>query len=416
MKRMPFPFRCLPMVASVALFHAANVSADHTVTITANEAPLIDAPVTAPLPATLASGAVQLRDGQGKAVPAQADTLDGKPAVTFIVPRLSAGASVKYSLEPAKAEETGEAQGVVLKEQTGETLAEGLDIRIDGEYFTTYLTDAGPKPYCWPIIGPTGKPITRAYPMRTGAPGERDDHRHHRSFWFSHDKVNGSDFWSESPRAGKTVHRDFERITSGPVFGEFVANVDWIAKDGKKVCEDTRRMRVYRVPNARLLDFGIAVKATEGPILFGDSKEGLFGFRVAGSMKVDQGKGKPKGGTLLNANGDRDKAAWGKRAAWCDYYGPLNGAVVGIAIFDNPDNFRFPTYWHARTYGLFTANPFGLSYFTGDKSKDGSHRIAAGKQFRQQYRVYMHKGDTAQADVADRFAVYADPPNVTVSE
>ena len=58
------------------------------------------------------------------------------------------------------------------------------------------------------------------------------------------------------------------------------------------------------------------------------------------------------------------KPIWGKRADWVDYYGNVAGEIVGIAIFDHPKNLRHPTYWHARSYGLLAANPFGLREFT----------------------------------------------------
>lgn len=386
-------------------------SAEHAIQVTGGKVAVEQTPVTAVLPAGLAGKSVVLRDeSTGASIVMQPDKEDGKPAITWIVKNLKAGQTKQYVIKQGTPEAPPTGQGVTLVK--GE---KGLGILIDGKPFTTYQTDAGPKPYCWPIIGPTGKPVTRAYPMRADVPGERHDHLHHRSFWFSFDKVNGHDFWSEiAGRASKSVHREYLQTTSGPVFGEFTARVDWISKDGPKVCEDVRRMRVYRVAGARVFDFEIALTAGDKPLTFGDSKEGLFGFRVAGTMKVDQGKGKPKGGTLRNAQGDLDKDTWGKRSPWCDYFGPVDGQVLGIAVFDHPSNFRHPTYWHSRTYGLFAANPFGISYFTGDKKADGSYTVPAGKELRLNYRVYIHKGDTQSARVDAHYAAYAQPAKVAV--
>ena len=113
--------------------------------------------------------------------------------------------------------------------------------------------------------------------------------------------------------------------------------------------------------------------ASAGPVKFGDTKEGSFGVRVAGSMKVTS---KPAG-HVINTHGDKDGNAWGKAAPWVDYYGSAvpKGKVVGIAIMNHPSSFRYPTYWHVRTYGLFTANPFGLHHFKGDNSIDGAHQM-----------------------------------------
>ena len=40
-----------------------------------------------------------------------------------------------------------------------------------------------------------------------------------------------------------------------------------------------------------------------------------------------------------------------------------------IAILDHPGNPGFPTYWHARGYGLFAANPLGQAVFSEGKEK-----------------------------------------------
>ena len=115
------------------------------------------------------------------------------------------------------------------------------------------------------------------------------------------------------------------------------------------------------------------------------------------------------------STGVKDKDAWGKRADWVDYYGPAEGAILGIAILDSPSNFRHPTYWHVRDYGLFTANPFGLHDFIPGQPKDaGNMKVEAGKSVTFAYRVFLHKGSTNDAKVADVWGAYADPPVVEV--
>ena len=288
--------------------------------------------------------------------------------------------------------------------EKGVELVKGKDavsVMIDGRLFTRYVFADAPKPYLYPIIGPTGKPVTRNFPMRE-VEGETRDHKHHRSLWFTHGNVNGVDFWTEEPKAGKIVHRRFEKLANGPIYGRIVAVNDWIAPDGKKVCEDTSEIRIYRNTNGRQMDLAITIRATEGPVKFGDTKEGSFGIRVADSMRVDGG-----GGHIVNSRGDRDGDAWGKQAEWCDYYGPVEGEIVGIAVMDHPTSFRHPNYWHVRTYGLFAANPFGVKDFTGDKSKDGSYTIPAGGSITFRYRIFIHKGDTETAKIADLYKAFA---------
>jgi len=283
-----------------------------------------------------------------------------------------------------------------------------LDVLIGGKLFTSYnYSDKDPKPYCWPVMAPTGKPITRAYPMIKDVPGEQHDHHHHRSWYFTYGSVNGTCFWSETNKSGFTRHAKLERVTSGPVFGEIVARNNWVTKEGKKEMEDVRLYRFYNVPDQFLVDWDVCLLATDGPVKMGDTKEGMASFRVATSMI------QKNGGKVTNSEGHVDGKCWGKQAAWCDVSGTVEGATVGVALFDHPTSFRHPTYWHARTYGLFGANPFGLSYFLRDKKKDGSHTIPADGELSFKYRVYIHNGAAAQAHVAEKYANFATPPTVT---
>ena len=274
-------------------------------------------------------------------------------------------------------------------------------VTIDGQPFAEYLVTSGQKPplgpIVWPIIGPTGKPMTRNHPMAEGS-DERKDHPHHRSLWFNHGNVNGLSFWHK-----ETIkHRKFVKVESGQQ-AVIVTEDDWLAPDGKRVCEDRRTLTFHTDGQNRMIDFDITIKATDGPVKFGDTKEGTFGVRVAGTMKVDA----KMEGRIVNSNGQVDKAAWGKAAAWVDYHGPVDGQTVGIAVLNHPSSFRYPTYWHVRTYGLFAANPFGLHNFKGSKEADGSHTIPPGESMTLRYRVVLHKGDEKAGRVAEAFAVYA---------
>jgi methane monooxygenase PmoA-like len=166
--------------------------------------------------------------------------------------------------------------------------------------------------------------------------------------------------------------------------------------------------RIFNTKAARVLDFDITIKATAGPVTFGDTKEGMFGLRVASSMDVNR----KKGGKITNAEGITDDAAWGKASPWVDYTGPVGGETVGIAILNHPDSFRYPTTWHVRTYGLFAANPFGWHDF--GRSEKGDYTIPDGERISFRYRVIFHKGDTASADIDASFKTYAKPPSVVV--
>lgn len=104
-------------------------------------------------------------------------------------------------------------EGVVVRQ--GE---KAVEVLINGELFTRCVFSGARKPYCWPIIGPTGKAVTRAFPMQQVAE-EATDHPHQKSMWFTHGDVNGVDFWGEGEESGTQVHRGFEILEGGRCWG-----------------------------------------------------------------------------------------------------------------------------------------------------------------------------------------------------
>jgi len=284
-------------------------------------------------------------------------------------------------------------------------LDDRLRVEIDGQLFTDYFYKDVPRPYCYPVIGPGGVRMTRDWPMKD-TPGEVHDHPHHRSLWFAHGSVNGLDFWSEQRAFGKTVHDTFLEVTSGKKVGVIRERNKWVAADGTVVCTDERTLRFHEParPSERLIDFDITLYASNGELTLGDTKEGTMAVRVAETMKLKSPPGK---GHIVNSEGVRDNETWGKRAAWCDYYGPVDGKTVGIAIFDHPKNPRHPTWWHVRDYGLFAANPFGQHDFEKLTDKTaGNLVVPAGGSVTFRYRFYLHEGDDQQADVAGKYKQY----------
>lgn len=319
-------------------------------------------------------------------------------AVTAAALVLTACAGRRPPAKPAKRE------GVRITQ-----LADRLRVEIGGQLFTEYVFKDTPRPYCHPIIGPGGVAMTRDFPMRE-TPGEDRDHKHHRSLWFAHGSVNGRDFWSEEKDFGRTVHRAFSEITSGRDAGVIRSANDWIAADGAVICTDERTLRFHNGPaNERVVDFEITIRASRGELTLGDTKEGTMSLRLAETMRLKPNKsnaGKPTG-HIVNSEGVRDGETWGKRAAWCDYYGPVDGRTVGVAIFDHPKNPRHPTWWHVRDYGLFAANPFGQHDFEKLADKNaGDLVVPAGKSVTFRYRFYFHEGDEQQARVAGRYAEF----------
>lgn len=285
----------------------------------------------------------------------------------------------------------------------------GVTVEVDGKPFTEYQLKIGSKPILWPIIGPTGVEMTRAFPMRE-VEGEKRDHPHQKSMWFTHGDVNGIDFWTEAANYkdgkapnGKAIgtikHREFLRLGDGVIM---TAN-DWLGPDGKKQLEDVRTLTFRADAKTRTIDFDIVLKASNGEVMFGDTKEGSFGIRVPTVMDVNS----KKGGQIVTSEGRTDKDAWGKPAKWVDYHGPVGSEVLGIAILNHPSSFRFPTTWHVRDYGLFAANPFGLHDFDPKSGAKGDHKIASGETMPLRYRVIFHVGDEKGAKVEEAFNTYA---------
>lgn len=296
-------------------------------------------------------------------------------------------------------------------------LPDRVRVEINGELFTEYHFKGAPHVYFHPLIGPGGLRMTRAWPMEEVA-GEERDHKHHRGLWFSHGAVNGVDFWAETPKSGSIVHDKFLEMKGGPDSGVLRAAARWVAPGGEVMLRSETTFRVYARPaHERLFDFEVTLTAGDKEVVLGDTKEGTMAVRVAESMrgtlakKEGEKKSAPGPGRIVLSSGDRssgkgDEKAWGKRAAWCDYSGPVQGKTVGIAMFDHPSNPRHPTWWHVREYGLFAANPFGVHDFEKKPAGTGNLVMPPQGTLTFKYRFYVHEGDETQAKVAERYAEY----------
>ncbi|HCC58996.1 MAG TPA: hypothetical protein DEQ47_17385 [Solibacterales bacterium] len=277
-------------------------------------------------------------------------------------------------------------------------------IRIDGKPFADFfLAPGGNKPYVYPLRTPAGVVVTRHFPMES-FPGETHDHPHHRGMFFAHGDVNGVNFWAtepsaKSPHAGRMIFRKLLEAKGGPKSGTIKAIFDGLDPQGKAMMTETRTLTFF-AGDPRIVDFEVRIEALR-PLKFGDTKEGTFGIRLATPLSED------KSGKMVNAEGaETEKNVWGKRSDWVDYSGLVNGKTVGVIIMDHPSNPRHPTYWHARGYGLFAANPFGVRDFTEDKTRDGSMTIDAGQSATFRYRVVIHDGALDHARIAELYRQY----------
>ncbi len=292
----------------------------------------------------------------------------------------------------------------------------GVEVTLDGKLFTRYVLGEGNKPFLYPVIGPGGKNMTRHYPMKT-VEGEQHDHPHHRGIWFGHQGVNGFDSWHESMTMHErkwtgeklktalaglaaTVHREFKKVDANAKQATVVAVNDYVGADGSKLMSDTRRIVFRSAGKKRYIDYNITLVAEHGDVTLKDMKDCGFNVRIPTSMTVDKGDGH-----IVNSKGDKDKAAWGKRAEWCSFYGSVEGQTLGVAMLNHPASFRHPTPWHARTYGLFTANPFGTKSLN-KTAEDGTITLKKGKKLMLRHRIVLHEGTTEDADIAGEYARY----------
>jgi hypothetical protein len=184
------------------------------------------------------------------------------------------------------------------------------------------------------------------------------------------------------------------------------AFIQWRTPENEAILEEVRKIQFLNYETARLFVVDIDLCASLVPITFGDTKEGAFGVRVADSMREDRGKGH-----ITNAEGSvGESACWGRISAWCDYSGPVEGEIVGIAIFAAPEN-PLPTCWHSRGYGLMAANPFGRAKsgfpaMRGKNDKKDLVHLDKGEHLKLRYGIFLHLGDVKQGKVTEGYELF----------
>jgi hypothetical protein len=279
------------------------------------------------------------------------------------------------------------------------------------------------KPYFYPLLAPNRQPLTRAWPVEKNVPGESTDHVHQKGAWLTYGDVipegielkqkikgvEGVDFWSEAPGHGSIVCVKVGDVEQVRDHGSVVTFNEWRTADGVKIMDEKRTIHLYNLGDSALFVIESELTARVCPITFADTKEGAFGVRVRDSMTLKANKG----GQLVNAEGktgEGDKnnvnrdGCWGLKSAWCDYSGPVDGAVAGVALMADPKN-PFPSYWHARGYGLLAANPFGRgkSGFPDARDNKDLVKLAKGEKLSLRFGMLLHAGDAKEGKVAEAY-------------
>jgi len=302
------------------------------------------------------------------------------------------------------------ADGITLAPADGR-----IDVKIGGDLFTSYHFRGVPKPALYPVRWIDGTGMTRRFPMEKALPDESDDHVHHRSVFWGHRHVKSADgtvhdFWGENTNSGKQVTYGIEVTKDNRIYSK----TKWVSKTGKTIATDFRKIGFATNKAGRFIDYAITIKASEGDIVLQDDKDAGMGFRVPDTMCVSpHGTAKVEAeGYMLNSGGHTGGDCWGKRAKWISYSGKVKDKLLGIAMFDHPENPRHPTNWHARSYGLCSANIFGKRHFERLPDKTaGNYILKKGQSLTFRYRLYWHagKGEAKKIEAQYREWVAAAP-------
>ncbi|GAB2788329.1 hypothetical protein GCM10027275_36510 [Rhabdobacter roseus] len=299
-----------------------------------------------------------------------------------------------------------------------------VTVTVDGKPFTAYIYPGGDlkKAVLYPVQTAHGTAITRGWPMDP-RPDERVDHPHHVGVWLNHGDVNGYDFWNSSAAVDRTKHKygdilhtGVKSMKSGKKKGELTVTADWINQDGGLMLKETTTYVFGAVGEQRTIDRITTLTATQEDITFKDSKEGVFAVRLA--RQLEHPSNKPElftdasgiatkvpalnntgvTGSYTNKEGIKGEDVWAKRSVWCNLTGQIGNEKIGVAIIDHPKNVSYPSYWHARGYGLFAINPMGTKEFTnGKEAKNFQLKKGESQTFR--YRLVVDSKYLTEAEL-----------------
>ena len=287
-----------------------------------------------------------------------------------------------------------------------------IEVLIGGKPFTTFMfPDTLEKPVLYPLRTANGIVVTRGFPLNP-RPGDPTDHPHHIGTWFNYENVNGLDFWNNSYAipAGKKSQYGWIRTdkileTKSGAFGVLAYHANWTNQQKDVLLEETTRFEFSGDAHLRIID-RVTTLTADMDVTFKDAKDGLLGLRLAHELQIpttdDQKFTDDKGnvtivkggtdhipnGTYLTSAGKTGNDAWSTRGNWCKVYGLMGADSVSIAIIDHPKNPNYPTFWHARGYGLFAANPLGEKIFTNGKSEKNL-TLKKGESVTFKYRIMI---------------------------
>lgn len=295
--------------------------------------------------------------------------------------------------------------------------AKQIDVLYNDKLLTAYYyADSLKKPVLFPIKTLSGITVTRGFPI-TPREGEPVDHPHHIGMWLNYESINGLDFWNHSTAIpykdrshyGTIVHDGVVKTEANKTNATLEVTARWIDHDENILLRESTRY-VFSVGGDNfIIDRVTTLDALNEDVHFNDVKDGFFAIRVARELQhpsdqpeifVDS-KGNPTtvpainnkdvSGEYLSSEGLKGNAVWGTRARWVSLVGIMGDEIVSILMIDHPKNIGYPTYWHARGYGLFAANPLGQKVFSEGKEKL-NFMLKKGESAMFRYRVVVQSG------------------------
>lgn len=303
-----------------------------------------------------------------------------------------------------------------------------VDVLIDGKPFTSFLyPDNLEKPVLYPLQTASGLTVTRGFPLDKRG-NERTDHPHHVGLWFNYESVNGLDFWNNSyniPADKKSKYGWIRsvrvvNVREGNTKGTLNYTANWENQDKTVLLKEATSFIFSGTDDSRTIDRITTLTAQKDTVYFKDVKDGVLGIRVTKELELPSDKEElytdnngivtkiaptknGANGDYLTSAGKKGNDAWGTRGNWCVLFGLKDQQPVSIAVIDHPKNPGYPTYWHARDYGLFAANPLGQAVFSNGK-EHLNLTLKPGEAVTFRYRVIIGSGKKQTAEVLNKQA------------
>jgi hypothetical protein len=263
-----------------------------------------------------------------------------------------------------------------------------INVTINDKYFTSYIFSEDEKyPFFYPVNGPvSGGSVTS---MRNA------EYPHHSSLFFGCDLVNGGNYWQEGLERGRIISVNAQILKEGGDTAIITDECIWSRPGALSPVKDIRKF-IITSPSETLtkIDVEITMEMLMD-VVIKKTNHSLFSARMAADLSVKNG------GTMINAEGAKsEKDTFGKNAPWMDYYGKRGEATEGLAIMQHPSNPWYPSPWFTRDYGFMSPTPMCWPQNGTDT------RMNKGTTLVLRYRVLVHSGTTAEADIAGQFEKY----------